>query len=305
MSENALVTSTACLILRFRRPGIKRKLTEEQFSAADAEKELIDGNKKIIDSPEYGQVAAYEASVKHFLRSRALPSKLYRDSTYLIPLTSMKRVDEFLSKAQTEWEERVDGYVSVYPARKTETMKRLGSVAAESDYQSETALRAAFSMDYEYVTLSTPTSLKRISQEMFDREEERLKQRLRSAEEDIVAAYRNQFLETVREMKAMLAGEDKADGKPRRFSGWKIGKLVDTIEKFRTEDNVCGDDGLAQVMNEASKLLQGVDPKELKKDENWRKALADSFGGFTGELEKMLQVKGKRLITDDDEADAA
>ena len=301
MSESNLVNSTACLILRFRRPGIKRKLTDDQFKAEDAEKALVDGSKKIIDSPEYQQIAAYESSVKHFLRSKALPSSLYRDSTYLIPLTSMKTVDEFLTKAEVEWRERVDAFLSVYEARKEETKKRLGAVADEADYLSKAALEAAFSVAYEYVTLSTPSTLKQVSAALYEREEERLKLRLRSAEEDIIAKYREQFSGMVKDMQTMLSGDAEEGKKAKRFSGWKVGRLVEYVEKFRVEQNVCGDTELATIMGTASQLLQGVDPKELKSDEKWRQSLTADFAALSKTLGELTQVKGTRQILDEEE----
>jgi hypothetical protein len=298
--QNALVNGTACLLVHFKRPGIKRKLRDDQYVAGTAEKALTGALKVIVDSPEYKQVAAFEGHVKFYLASKALPAPLYRWSSYLIPLGTMKAVDEFLETARGEWQVLVDAFCVAYPQRKAETMARLGSVAEESDYKTEAEVRADFGFDFEYVTMATPSSLKQISAAMFEREEARLAERLKTVEEQVTAAFREQFAEMVSGMKAMLDGEQK-DGKAQRFHGWKIAKLQQYVENFKSEANVCGDSELVKTMDEASKLLAGINPKELKNDAQWRAAMSGSFAAIGQKLATMTQVRGKRMIDLDEE----
>jgi hypothetical protein len=300
---NPLVSKTVCLVLRFSRPGITRRLRVDEFEAKDAEKDLVGAQKKIVDCPEYGQVAALDRSIKAFVASKALPSKLYRDGTYLIPIASMEAVDKFLMQAKPERSARVETYVAAYPQAKAETMKRLGKLAHEEDYLTPNQVRDAFDFDYEYVTLSTPSNLKQVSLAMFEREAQRLRERMSSAEEEIRAAFRVKFLQMVQGMKAMLDGTTNEKGRAQRYAhaGRRIEKLTEYIETFKAEGNVSGDAELVKIMTEASKLLQGVDPKELKDDAKWQATLSTYFGGVEQQLASMTKVKTKRLIETDEE----
>lgn len=299
--KNPLVDSTVCLILHFRRPGIKRKLDHSQFSAQDAEKDLVGAQKKIVDSPEYGQVVAFETSIKGFVRSKSLPSRLYRDSTYLIPLKSAKAVDAYLTQARKDWQDRVDEFISVYPARFKATAKRLGKIASEADRMTTAELKASFAFDHEYVTLSTPSTLKQISADLYEREQEALEKRLSAAHDDIVVAFRGKFQLLVEAMYEMLTGKTK-DGKTQKFFGTKVERLQKFIEAFSTEQNVCGDDKLQKLMTTAGKLLAGVDPKELRDDDKWKESMAGSFEKVMKELGTLTKVRGKRQIDVDDAA---
>jgi hypothetical protein len=303
-SANPLVDGTACLLVHFKRPGIKRKLRKDQFEAGNAEKDLLGASKQIIDAPEYRQIAAFECHVKFYLASKALPSKLYRWSTYLIPLAVMKDVDAFLETARAEWAEKVEAFVAVYPERKKETMERLGTVGNPDDYKTEGEIRQDFGFDHEYVTMSTPSTLKQISAAMFEREEQRLRERLKTAEGEIVAAFRSEFATLVEGMKSMLDGEEKG-GKTQRFHGWKIAKLQKYVDEFKSQSNVCDDNALTKLMDEASKLLAGVDPKELKDDTKWRASLSTSFGDIASKLTEMTKVRGIRQIDVDGDDEAA
>lgn len=303
-NANNLINGTACLVLHFSRPGVTKKLSKEQYSARDADLDLVGAQKKIIDSPEYGKVASMERAIKAFLKAQSLPSKLYRNATFLIPLSRMKAVDTFLEDARPQWKAAVEEYIKTYDARFDETKNRLGMIANEADRMTPEQIRDAFGFDYEYVTLSTPSSLKQISAAMFEREEQRLRTRLESAEADIVAAFRAQFLGLVEGMKAMLAGENNEKGKPLRFKGTRIEKLQAFIEGFKNEQNVLGDSALTKLMDEASKMLAGVNPKELKNDEGWRKATSARFDEIAKTLAGMTVVRGKRLI-EVDEPEAA
>ena len=298
---NPLVDATACLMLYFRRPGIIRKLRKDQFEAGDAEKDLIGAQKKIVDSVEYAHVGAFENHVKSYLKSKALPSRLYRDATYLIPLSSMMAVDTFLEAARVEWQEKVEAYVAVYDERRAETKKRLGELGDDGDYMSLLELKKAFGFEFEYVTLSTPTTLKKISAAMFEREEQRLRERLASAQDEIVSVMRARFLEFVNAMKSMLDGTDTA-GKTQRFSGRRIEKLQAFIEDFTAEKNVCGDAELQSLMKDASKLLSGVNPKELRDDKAWREATSLSFAGISETLTTMTKIRQRRQIDVEEQA---
>ncbi len=295
-----IVDSTSCLMLAFSRPGVTRRLKKDQFTAADADKALVGASKKIIDSPEYAAVAAYERGVKAYVAHMALPSTLYRDGAYLILNTRVKAVDEFLEKSKPEWEALRDAYVEVYPQRKTETLKRLGLVGDDGDYADPADVKAAFGFEWSYVVMSTPSTLKQISADLWTKEEERLRARLQTAEQDIVAAFREQFSVMVTGMKEMLTGE-KADGKKQKFYGLKVENLLKFMESFG-DNNICGDDPLAALIGDARKLLQGVDPDTLRKDETWKANLGASFATIEANLATLTVAKGKRYIEIDEEA---
>ena len=301
-NSNPLVELTACLLLSFRRPGITRGLPDEKWSAGDADRSLVSARKTIVASPEYTKITAFEVKTKSWLKLRSLPSKLYRASTFLVALKAMVRVDEYLVKAKEEWLALVDAFISAYPTRRDETMARLGNVADADDYVSPETLRGLFELEYEYVTLSTPSSLKRVSAAFFQREEARLRERLKSAETDIVTDFRDQFGGMLDGMISMLDGGE-TDGKTQRFAGARIKRLETFMAKFLDEDNVCGDDELAAMMGRASGLLAGVDPKELKKDDTWRKSMSSTFGEIASKLSELTKPRGRRLIRLDDEED--
>lgn len=301
-SPNALVDKAVCLMLSFSRPGVKRKLRNDQYVARDAEKDLIGAQKKIIVSPEYDAVAAFEASIKGYLRAKALRSKIYRSGTYLIPIASLQTVDTYLETARAEWVKLVDAFVATYPERKAETMARLGEVAAEGDYPTIDQIRDAFAFDHEYVALSTPSTLKQVSAAMFAREEERFRERLQSAESEIVNALREQFAGLVEGMKEMLDGGTRDNGRAKTFAGGKIVRLQEFLAEFAAHD-VCGDVEMKKLVGDASKLLSGVDPKALRADNEWRASMSASFGDMLGSLSTLVKPKGQRQI--DVEADAS
>lgn len=300
---NSLVSKTACLLITFRRPGIKRRLTNDQYEV-DSDRTLVGASKKILDSPEYGQVCAHERGIKAWLESQSLPSKLYRDSTFLIPITKMAAVDAFVEKAAAEREEHVAAFMSTYQARKVETMARLSGVGDDGDYLGESAMRDAFGFEHSWVSLSTPSTLKEVSAALYEREEQRLKERLVSAEADIIATFRLEFLGMVQNMKSMLDGSGDVEGKSKRFlTDKRIERLQTYVSEFSQKD-VFGDDELSKLMGDASKMLQGVNPKELKDDAAWRSTMATSFGDIAAKLETLTKVRGKRLIEEEEEVGA-
>lgn len=302
MNENSLIESTVCLIVRFKRPGVTRELPEDKYSTGSTDRALVRARKTIINAPEYRHVAAYEGSIKHWLDLRALPSSLYRLSTYLFPVIAIEDVDKYLERSRVEWSALVDKFVTAYPQRKAETVALLREAASEADYVNDpVVLRASFEFIHEYVTLRTPSTLKQVSAAMFAREAERTRQRLRSAEAEIVTWFRERLSLFVGEMVTMLDGGTQKGGRARMFSGRRIAKLQRFMDSFLAEGNVCGDEELAVLMRQASGLLAGADPKELKKDDTWRKSMSSSFSEIEVQLKAMTKVRGRRLIGGDEE----
>lgn len=300
--NNPLIDATLCLVIRFKRPGLTRSLREDQYEVK-ASKTLVRASKKLLDADEYRKIANFEGNVKAFLRLQALPSKLYRLGTFLIPSTKALQVDEFLESAREEWKKLVDELIEVYPERKAETLKELGDVANPADYWTPEQLRDLFSFHFEYVTLSTPTKLAEVNPKLYEREAKRFQERLEGEREAIIGAFREQMLRLSLAMKAMLDGEESKPGKTMIFTGKRIRSLQEFMAQFLEQDNVCGDEELPVLMKQVGDMLGGVDPKALKKDEAWRKSMSSTFGDVIGKLEGMTKVRGKRLIEDEGDDD--
>ena len=128
-----------------------------------------------------------------------------------------------------------------------------------------------------------------------------MRERLSSVETEVVGQFREQYLAHVNDLKGMLDARTNDSGKIQMFSGKKIERMQAFMDKFIQEDNVCGDEDLSVLIKQASGLLAGVDPKELKSNDDWRKSMAGTFGEIATKLVTMTRPRGRRLITPETE----
>jgi hypothetical protein len=105
------------------------------------------------------------------------------------------------------------------------------------------------------------------------------------------------FAEIVKHLGTQLAGDGTEKKRIRQES---FQKVLDFIESF-PQRNIGGSADMAALVEEAKNLVKGVDVKNVRKDADLRKALAEGVAKVTKSLDKMLENKPSRAISLDDE----
>ncbi len=284
------------LSLELKSFGTSRKLADTEYEA-DAAKDKTRASKRLLDSKELKEIRKYDGETRRLISAVTLPSQ-FRAGLYLLPIASLERIDEQLRERQLERANLVDVLCQALPTIKyTDALPAdqggLGSLYNEADYPTASALRDAFSMAYNYTEFSAPGRLKSLSMAIYEREKEKAGEIWKSALEEGKALLRAQFLSLVEHMQDRLT--PGPDGKAKKFKGSLVGNLQEFLDNFSAR-NLCDDDALASLVEQAAKTLKGVSPDDLRSSETVKARVTAGMDTIKASLDSLVGAAPVRAI---------
>lgn len=296
-TSTTLTEKTVCLQLRIGGLGTRTRVDSDDIDAGDADKEMVHVHKDILQSEELKAVRVHANELRRYVQQRALPSIL-RGGIYLWPIALVPQLEQYLAEQRVVRKGLVEQFIAVYPQKIEEARAKLGKLFREDEYPTAARVRKAFSLDVRYLTFSTPSSLKEISQELFNREQKKHEQRWSVAYDEITNLLRAEFKQLVDHWADRLSTD--AEGKKKVFRNTMVTNLHEFIESFNPR-NVTGDAELAALVEKAKKLASGVDADTLRDSDSLRAQTQAAFAEIKAKVDTMVVDRPKRLITFDDE----
>ena len=253
----------------------------------------ISVSKRILDCPEYNAIRAADQRLKKYLSQRCLPSNLKR-GMYLLPTTLVAEVDAHLEILFAERDQLVDKFVAAYEQDKETAKQKLRGLYREEDYPEVSDIKDGFRVEVRYMTMGVPSALKKIKAEIFHREAEKARRTLEDDAVVIRQALRQSMADLCDRMVHCLGYED--NGSKKKFTKSVSHDVRDFLDTFVHRD-LTGDTILSDLVGKAKGLLDGVDDKDLKTDEDTRDRMRYAFEQLAAKLEQSTEVKPKRKYT--------
>jgi hypothetical protein len=291
-----VAAKTICLVLKVGRFGNSRKANLGPVTV-NADKALLSLSKQLLDSPELVKIEKFDTAFKARIRALAYTS-YFKGGVHMIPIVQVPDAEAIITDAIPKREALVDNAVAMYATRINETLKRLGPIGHFADYPTAEQFRKRFYVEYSYVTFDTPSKLKNISAAIFQHEKDKAQKKLESVAGECQQAMRAGLLNLLEHLEERLT--PGADGKPKRLHETTVGHLNDFLATFELR-NVTDDAELGKVVEEARKVMKGLDRKVLKSDELIRQKVVQQLTGVTAALDPLVIDKATRLIDLDDE----
>ena len=282
---------TVLLSLKISKPSNRRKGDMSRIET-DAEKDALGLSKELLDSPELIAIDKEDGRFKKWLCKKSLPS-MFRAGVYRLPLEMLTKVDDALQRFSSDRAALVDIFTRAYPERIQEARDRLRSQFRPEDYPDAEAIRKAFSVQWSYLTATTPTEIGSISREIYERERIKAQELAQAEAEECRFALRSLFAQLVEHMTDRLTPSE--DGKPKVFRD----SLVKNFQEFLGDcsaRNVTGDRELDALVRKAQDLTAGLDAAYLRKAEGVRDAVRDGLERMKPALDAMLTDKPTRFI---------
>lgn len=292
-----ILNNTFCAEIHLRSLSFRRKINSEDIlNEKERQKEeqvqasSILASKSLIEKTLLQSIAKADGQFRRMVMSLAVPSSVVTDGMYLMPRELAPRLETEIAAFIERRAEMVEAFIAEYPTLKALARARLGRLYSEGDYPSIDEIRAAFVVEFRYVTLSAPEQLAILSKEIFEREKRKMERQWAEAFGEIREAMRGSFLDLVGHMVDRLTPD--ADGKPKIFRDSLVENLADFLGTFNAR-NLTKDDDLQALVEKARGLLKGVRPDSIRKRTNLRSQLASSFNEIKSALDGMVMTPSR------------
>jgi len=275
MVNTTVVSASKLLILKISVPGAMRAMSfsekQEVLGTEDVDIVSFLVAKDLYKHPAYSKVISCANAIKKELSAIAIPWPGI-SSLYIVPEKLESKIQEFLERAQEEFQEEVENFIKAYPEIKQKAKERLGTFFSEDDYPSVETLRSKFKYYYMYIRIDLPETYK-------EQLTAQLKEEWQSLSEKLSASFRASFLELVNKLKNSC-DTSKARKAPLRRSTFN--RLLEFVKNFE-DRNIIGDNELASYVKQLDEILDGVNYEALKQDDV-RKEIFDAVNKLANSM---------------------
>ncbi len=305
-AEPGILDRTVCITLQLGGIGNRKKVSttmievpvqrEEGAEGTQpaVDKEMLGVSKQLLDSPELRAIRKLDGRIRSFVYEKCLP---YRVGVFLLPIELVAMVEDKLKEFAVERAGLVDLFLAAYPAQIEAAAERLLVLHNPGDYKPASAVRVAFTFDWQYVSFGTPGRLRDISPEFFRQEQEKAAQKWAEAGDTIQQVLRAQMRDLVDKLSDKLS--TGADGKPKIVRKEGVENLRDFLETFNVR-NVTSDAELAALVTRARALLGNASAEDVRSDDRLRSDLEAGFKTIKAELETIVVAGPRRQISFED-----
>jgi hypothetical protein len=294
-SARRLRTTMAAVRLSFVWFGVRKSLSAEQKAQAaesfGAEGTFLSAGKKLIDTrdPSFKLVTGVRSRLVSLWRAMSLP--------YPEPGVRLIRQDDvqaFTVQATTlraELDEAVQRLDEHFAELKRAARQRLGSLYSDSDYP--TTLRGLFKAEWDFPSIEPPDYLRELSPELFRQEQARVAARFDEAVRMAEDAFVGELGSLVSHLAERLSGSE--DGKPKVFRDSAVENLAEFFQRFR-QLNIGSSAQLDELVEQAQRIVRGVEPQQLRDSAGLRKQVATQLAGVQSVLDGLLVDRPRRRI---------
>jgi hypothetical protein len=275
--------------------GIRRTLTAQQKAEAaepfGAEAAFLSAGKKLLDTahPSFKAVTAIRNQAVSFWRSLSLP---YPEPG--LRLVRQDRLEAFAAQMTLFQEELAAAVQSLdrhYSELKATARQKLGHLYNPADYPD--SLAGMFEIAFDFPSVEPPDYLRQLNPELYQEECRRVAARfdeaVRLAEEAFVA----ELAGLVSHLTERLSGTE--DGKPKIFRDSAVANLREFFERFRSL-NVRSSDQLDQLVSQCRRIVEGIEPQDLRDRQNLRQQVATELSRVESVLDGLLVDRPRRRI---------
>jgi hypothetical protein len=290
-----LRTTMAAVRISISWFGTRKTLTAEQKSQAaesfGAEGAFLSAGKKLLDTshPAFKAVSSIRNRVISYWKGVSLPFP--EPGIRLICQKDIAAFDVQLTTLKAELEEAVWRLDEHFAELKSAARDRLGSLFNSGDYPE--SLSGLFKVEWDFPSVEPPDYLRDLSPELFQQEQARVAARFDEAVRMAEEAFTAELAKLVSHLTERITGQE--DGKPKIFRDTAVENLKDFFDRFKLL-NVRSNEQLDQLVEQAQRVIRGVEPQTLRENANLRQQVATQLSGVQSVLDGLLVDRPRRNI---------
>lgn len=290
-----LRATMAAVRVSFTWFGTRKSLNADQKAQAaesfGAQGQFLSAGKKLLDSshPAFKAVTAIRGRIVSHWKGISLPFP--EPGLRLIRQTDVASFDRQMSAFRTELEEAVDTLNGHFDELRASARERLGSLYNPSDYP--VTFQGLFGIMWDYPSVEPPEYLRRLSPKLYEQECQRVTSRFNEAVQLAEEAFIAELNRLVSHLSERLAGQE--DNKPKVFRDTAIENLRDFFSRFQ-QLNVRSNADLDGLVEQAQRILCGVEPQQLRDNATRRQEIASQLAGVQATLDGLMVDRPRRSI---------
>jgi hypothetical protein len=275
--------------------GTRKTLTAEQKSQAaesfGAEGAFLSAGKKLLDTshPAFKAVTSVRNRVISYWKGISLPYP--EPGIRLIRQDDISAFNVHLTTLKAELEEAVWRLDEHFAELKSAARDRLGSLFNSADYPD--SLSGLFKVEWDFPSVEPPNYLRELSPELFRQEQARVAARFEEAIRMAEEAFTAELAKLVSHLTERISGQE--DGKPKIFRDTAVENLKEFFDRFKLL-NVRSNDELDQLVEQAQRVIRGVEPQALRESADLRQQVATQLSDVQSVLDGLLVDRPRRNI---------
>ena len=290
-----LRTSMAAVRVSFTWFGTRKSLNADQKAQAaesfGAQGQFLSAGKKLLDSshPAFKAATAIRGRIVSHWKGISLPFP--EPGLRLIRQADVASFDRQMTDFRTELDEAVEILNRHFDELRASARDRLGSLYDPSDYP--VTFQGLFGIMWDYPSVEPPEYLRSLSPKLYEQECQRVTSRFNEAVQLAEEAFVWELNRLVNHLAERLSGQE--DGKPKVFRDSAVQNLRGFFSRFQ-QLNIRSNSELDQLVEQAQRVLGGVDPQTLRDSESRRQEVAFQLAGVQATLDGMMVDRPRRSI---------
>lgn len=260
--------------------------------------DYFNANKILIDPKELKPIRKILGQLVKFRNHHTVKATMLADGFYVLPKKFIKDLDDQVALAQDNLETELDKLEPRWQEIIQSSKPNLGEHWDEKDYLPFNVWRNEWSINFKYRSLNVPAMLQEFDEAIAKREYEKLRGEWANTAQEVRDAHRAGFTFLVKDFADKLGKDDQ--GEYKTFTVKLIEKLKEFCLTFEARD-LTDDTKLAGLANQVRQLVEGVDPKALRKDEGMRSMFEANFKKIAEEAGKLVVVRDRTIDFDDED----
>jgi hypothetical protein len=292
-----LESSTAAVRFSVNWIGNQRKATDAQKMTAaeafDADSKYVSLSKKLLDNkdPTYRKLVEIRGKMEALWKGMTIPYP--EPGIRLMKRSKLAVFGEKMDEYSIELDLAVDEFDRRLPNIIENQRRRLGDLFNEAEYP--TSIKGLCKVQWYVMSITTPEYLKTLNPALYQQFVERAKNTLRESIMLTEQAFAVELSRMLDHAVERLSGAE--DGTPKKFRNTVITNITDFFDRF-TDLNPGSSQQLIQIVADAKRIVDNVDPDELRRNRNLRSTISTKLSPVSAALDGFMENRASRNLID-------
>lgn len=288
-----LAAKSCILEIHVRQPGFRKRINSAHFVAVmgnggKVSTDTLNVTQEVINLKSIGYLEDQRTTFLDKIKSYKIPVGALTpgNGQHLILVSNVEEIQSLIEEFKSQRQILLDRFEASYSDLIEYAKTKRGAFFHMGDYPPFSEIRAKYRTEYKFISNSIPMELKKISDQLYQRESQRVKSLCDSAVSELRDAMRLSFQALIHDLASKL-GVDEFSGRLKRLDSKKVQDLVDFIDRFNSLD-FSKDVKLKAVMDETKEVLNGFQG-EWKHGLEFRTDMQRIFEGISGKLSEFIE----------------